>query len=52
MTAEELSEALDVLSERLVIQEITLRVIQEAADCLEKRLSLSPVEKHEEKIAG
>jgi hypothetical protein len=52
MTAEELSEALDVLSERLAIRGITRRVIQEAADSLEKRLSLSPEEQHEEKIVG
>jgi hypothetical protein len=40
MTIEKLSEAIDTLSERLAIQEFTLKVIKEAADRLEERLSL------------
>ena len=40
MTIEKLSEALDRLSERLAVQEMTLNVIKEAADRLEDKLSL------------
>ena len=40
MTIEKLSEAIDKLTERLAIQEMTLNVIKEAADRLEERLSL------------
>jgi hypothetical protein len=40
MTIEKLSEAIDKLSERLAIQEMTLNVIKEAADRLEEKLSL------------
>lgn len=38
MTIEELSNQLDDLAERVAIQEITLNVIKEAADRLEKKL--------------
>jgi hypothetical protein len=40
MTTEELVKAIDRLSERVAIQEMTLSVIKEAADRLEQKLSL------------
>jgi|Laugrespbdmm15sn_2_1035079.scaffolds.fasta_scaffold140516_2 hypothetical protein len=38
MTPEELSEAVDRLLERTEVQEMTLNVIKEAADRLERKL--------------
>lgn len=40
MTTEQLSQAIDRLTEKLAIQEMTLNVIKEAADRLEEKLSL------------
>ena len=39
MTIEELSKAIEALSEKVAIQEITLNVISEAADRLEEKLN-------------
>jgi hypothetical protein len=39
MTIEELSEAIEALSEKVAIQEMTLNVISEAADRLEEKLN-------------
>jgi uncharacterized coiled-coil protein SlyX len=38
MTIEELSEAIEALSEKVAIQEMTLNVISEAADRLQQKL--------------
>jgi uncharacterized coiled-coil protein SlyX len=39
MTIEELSKAIEALSEKVAIQEMTLNVISEAADRLEEKLN-------------
>jgi hypothetical protein len=41
MTIEELSKAIEALSEKVAIQEITLNVISEAADRLEEKLNIT-----------
>lgn len=46
----ELIEALDRLSERIAIQEMTLNVIKEAADRLEEKLSLVMLEQSLEQL--
>ncbi len=44
MTIEKLTEALDRLTEKVALQEMTLNVIKEAADRLEEKLSLVMLE--------